>query len=154
MNIVRFFKKNQPDYESDYKTDDSPNQKEIFKPIYRTSDLKPPVFDDDEYETAESQQYRFSNLHPITVLCEVADVIDGKVTRTNPFEKSSTPIILKKLKNINISIMFYKNKMNFAIYQNFFDDPVSKMITSRKTVYGLQKAIEMIENGEYNEVLI
>ena len=126
-----------------------------FEPRYHREDLMPPELLEGEYETLQEQQFRFDNLHPMTVLYEVAKELGGKLTRLKPDDERSTPIVLKSTSMGMCTIVFYKRSLQFTIYETKTFETyceTKKVITNRKSIYGLQKAFEMIETGEYDKI--
>lgn len=145
-SVVDFFKKDSG------KTSD---RNMCLSPNYYDKNLVPPVFENKGFESDRSQRERFQRLDPVTVLFEVADAVGGKVTRVDEFDENSTPIVFRETPQGFVSIVFYKKLMRFTIYvsETYKSDTASKKtITHRRTLYGLQKAIEMIDAGEYNTV--
>lgn len=145
-SVVDFFKKNSNKAKK--------SDMNLF-PKYYDKTLAPPICNDGEFESDYNQHNRFAKLDPVTVLFEVAKAIGGKVTRVDEFDEGSTPIVFKKTSKGDVSVVFYKKLMRFTIYvaETYKSNTASKKtITHRKTLYGLQKAFEMIENEEYNDV--
>ena len=134
---------------------DTQSSVEDLKPRYPKKELMPPVLQEGEYETIEEEIKRFKQLHPITVLYEVAERLQGKLTRLDPEVLKSTPIVLKSTGMGMCTIVFYKNNSQFTIYETLTFETYcgsKNMITNRKSIYGLQKAFEDIEKGYYDKV--
>lgn len=149
-SIVDFFRRPEKDCEPEPKKNCN-----SMEPRYYRKDLEPPELKSGEYETKQEQLYRFGELHPVTVLHEVANQIGGEVTRVDPKNNRSTPIVLKSTSRGMTSIVFYKTSLQFTIYQIGaleIDRFAKNTITNRESIYGLQKAYEMIEKGEYDKV--
>lgn len=145
-SVVDFFKKKSGSYTQE-------NENPAMPPIYYPkADLRPPVFEQDEYETKDNQLFRFKNLPPTTVLHELATAIGGELTRLYPENERSTPVVLKQTKYGSVTIVWYKRSLQFTIYKTS-DTSYKKMITNRETIYGIQQALKMIEKDEYSGVM-
>lgn len=145
-SVVDFFKNKKSSWVEENSNPDMP-------PIYYPkNDLRPPVFEEGEYETKDNQLFRFERLPPTTVLHELATAIKGELTRLNPSNERSTPVVLKNTKYGSVTIVWYKRSLQFTIYKTS-DTAYKKMITNRETIFGIQQALKMIENDEYSGVL-
>lgn len=154
-SIVDMFKKKRiytVDEIEEIQTKTNNCQSYIPDPYYPRPDLRPQDLAEGEFETIDEQHYRFKELPPITVLHELAEAVDGELTRLIPDNPSSTPIVLKNTKYGFVSIVWFKRLMQFTLYVTATyerNTDYKKSITQRRTLYGVEKAIRDINEDKY-----
>jgi len=133
-NIIDYFKSNKNNKNG---KDRKENETKVFN--YKQVSKESPI----------DERQRLAKLHPAIVVNELANRIQGIASIIKKNNGGITPIVIKYINGKPYSFAYFRSTRSFSIYEiKAEDDPNGKKIISRKTIVGIQMAINDIADNK------